>query len=387
MKPNRVIVTLLVLALAATLLLPFANLAENRLVTGTPYRFWSALTTGQLVAALALLVSLTGMAVSWYKRPVLNGNATLVCCLCLLLLVIYAAGDFARRSLEDAGPAARVSLSSAFWAQIFCLSLMMIDVLQRMTRSIFTQVFFALFAFAAVMLLFFSGALDQLSIMREYANRQEAFAGALVQHMMLVVSALGPALVIGVPLGVLALRRLRLRSGLFSTLNVFQTVPSIALFGLLVAPLSALGEAVPLFRELGIRGIGSTPAIIALVLYALLPIARNTYAGFAQVPTAAIEAAQGMGMTPQQILWRIEVPLALPVLLSGLRIVVVQSIGLAVVAALIGAGGLGTFVFNGLGQYAIDLVLLGAIPTIILAVLADCLLQLLVSLSRRKGVT
>lgn len=387
MKPNRVIVTLLVLALAATLMLPFANVAPNRLVSGEAYSFWAALPLGQLalVTALTMLVGL--MALFWHRWPGLFGNITLGACLLLLLAVIHAAGDFAARHLEDAGPAARASLSSAFWVQVFCLCLMMIDVLQRMTRSIFTQVFFALFAFAAVLLLFLSGALDQLSIMREYANRREVFAGELVQHMQLVFSALGPALVIGVPLGLLALRRLRLRSSLFSTLNVFQTIPSIALFGLLVAPLSALGEAVPLFRELGVRGIGSAPAIIALVLYALLPIARNTYAGFAQVPPAAIEAAQGMGMTPRQILWRVEVPLALPVLLSGLRIVVVQSIGLAVVAALIGAGGLGTFVFNGLGQYAIDLVLLGAIPTIMLAVLADCLLQLLVSLSRRKGVT
>lgn len=387
MKPNRVIVTLLVLALAATLLLPFVNMAPNRLVSGEPYSFWAALTGGQLALAGVLLALVALMSVFWHRHPGLCGNVSLVACLLLLLLVVYAAGNFAARNLEDAAPAVRVSLSSAFWVQIFCLCLMMIDVLQRMTRSVFTQVFFALFAFAALVLLFLSGALDQLSIMREYANRRDAFAGELGQHLMLVFSALGPALLIGVPLGLLALRRLRLRSSLFSTLNVFQTIPSIALFGLLVAPLSALGEAVPLFRDLGVRGIGSTPAIIALVLYALLPIARNTYAGFAQVPPAAIEAAQGMGMTPRQILWRVEVPLALPVLLSGLRIVVVQSIGLAVVAALIGAGGLGTFVFNGLGQYAIDLVLLGAIPTIVLAVLADCLLQLLVSLSRRKGAT
>ncbi|MCA1941464.1 MAG: ABC transporter permease, partial [Caenispirillum bisanense] len=192
-------------------------------------------------------------------------------------------------------------------------------------------------------------------------------------------------LLLGLPLGLLARRRATVRGGLFGLLNFFQTIPSIALFALLVAPLSALGDAVPLLKAVGIKGIGAAPAVIALVMYSLLPIVRNTYAGFAGVPAAAVEAARGMGMTQRQVLWRVEVPLALPVILSGLRIVMVQAIGLTVVAGLIGAGGLGTFIFQGLGQYAIDLVLLGAIPTIFLAVTADFFLQILVALSKPEG--
>jgi osmoprotectant transport system permease protein len=122
---------------------------------------------------------------------------------------------------------------------------------------------------------------------------------------------------------------------------------------------------------------------VALVLYALLPIARNTTAGISGVAPAIIDAARGMGMTRRQIFWRLELPLASPVLLAGLRIVLVQTIGLAVVAALIGAGGLGTFVFEGLGQYALDLVLLGALPAIFLALAADFLLQLAAAAVRR----
>jgi len=120
------------------------------------------------------------------------------------------------------------------------------------------------------------------------------------------------------------------------------------------------------------------------VLYALLPVARNTLTGIGDVSPAAIDAARGMGMTPGQVFWQVEVRLALPVLIAGLRIVTVQAIGLAVVAALIGAGGLGTFVFDGIGQYATDLVLLGALPAILLALAADFLLRLLAAaLSRR----
>jgi osmoprotectant transport system permease protein len=161
-------------------------------------------------------------------------------------------------------------------------------------------------------------------------------------------------------------------------------VPSIALFGLLIGPLSGLASAVPALGALGIGGVGPAPAIIALVLYALLPIARNTLAGLASVPAAAIDAGRGMGMTPRQLFWHVEMPLALPVLLAGLRIVMVQTIGLTVVAALIGAGGLGTFVFDGLGQYATDLVLLGALPAILLALGFDFLLRLATAAFRRR---
>jgi len=163
---------------------------------------------------------------------------------------------------------------------------------------------------------------------------------------------------------------------------MLQTIPSIALFGLLIIPLAAIAAAVPPLAALGVGGIGVAPAIVALVLYALLPIVRNTVAGLTGVDAAVINAALGMGLTSGQIFRRVELPLALPVFLAGLRIVTVQAIGLAVVAALIGAGGLGTFVFQGLGQYAVDLVLLGAVPAILLALAADFVLQTLSAVLR-----
>jgi osmoprotectant transport system permease protein len=188
-----------------------------------------------------------------------------------------------------------------------------------------------------------------------------------------------------VPLGVAAARRARIQGTLFAFLNLLQTIPSIALFGLLLVPLSALAEAVPTLAAIGIGGIGPAPAVIALILYGLLPIVRNTVAGIAGVAPAVIDAARGMGMTERQLFWRAELPLALPLFLAGLRIVTVQAVGLAVVAALIGAGGLGSFVFEGLGQYAADLVLLGALPAIMLALGADFLLQMLSSLAARDA--
>jgi len=183
---------------------------------------------------------------------------------------------------------------------------------------------------------------------------------------------------VALPLGILCHRIPRLRAGILGALNVVQTIPAIALYGILMAPLGALAAAVPLAAHLGIRGIGAAPAVLALFLYSLLPVVANTVTGLARVSPAAVEAARGMGMTRWQILTGVEFVLSLPTILTGIRIVLVQNIGLVTVAALIGGGGFGVFVFQGIGQTAIDLVLLGAIPTMALAFSAAVLLDALV---------
>jgi osmoprotectant transport system permease protein len=134
-----------------------------------------------------------------------------------------------------------------------------------------------------------------------------------------------------------------------------------------------------------VGGIGAAPAIVALALYALLPIVANTYAGLAGVPETMRDAGRGMGMSRARLLARVELPLAAPVILTGIRIVVVQNIGLAAVAALIGGGGFGTLVFRGMGQAAMDLVLLGTVPIVAMAILASLLFDVGIELTRRGG--
>jgi osmoprotectant transport system permease protein len=158
-------------------------------------------------------------------------------------------------------------------------------------------------------------------------------------------------------------------------LDIVQTIPSLALFGLLMAPLAFLAERSPVLTSLGVQGIGWAPAAIALTLYALLPVVRSTAAGFGSVDRGVVEAGLGLGMDRLQLLRRVELPLALPVVLGGIRVALVQAVGNTAVAALIGAGGLGVFIFQGLGQAAMDLVLLGALPTVALALLADLGMQ------------
>jgi osmoprotectant transport system permease protein len=381
---NQVRFVLLAIGATAVALSGFVGVAPNRLVSGSPLPLWaaaSALDTGGLAALGAVLL---GASIAKASRTVHYTAAASAAF--LLLLVLAAAGHAASVLMLGAKPATRVLLGPAFWVLLGCAALSLADALQRLRAGTAVRVFVVIAIVAGVTLLSVSGRFNALSIAREYEIRQQVFADAVVRHMTLVGASVGAALMIGLPLGVSAAKHPRLQPPLFASLNILQTIPSIALFGLLIIPLSALATAAPGLAAFGIAGIGVTPAVIALVLYALLPLVRNTVAGLTNVDSAAIEAGRGMGFSSRQILWQIELPLALPVLLAGLRIVTVQAIGLAVVAALIGAGGLGIFVFEGLGQYAVDLVLLGALPAILLALAADFVLQILTAALRRRFV-
>ena len=187
-----------------------------------------------------------------------------------------------------------------------------------------------------------------------FADHREEILSATADHMALVVSALLIAIAIAVPLGMLIVQRPALRAASIGIANVFQTIPSLALFGLLI-PIPFIG------------GIGRRTAIVALVLYALLPILRNTYVGLNGIDPAVLEAAEAMGMTSAQILFRVRFPLALSVILAGIRTATIITIGVATIAAEIGAGGLGTFIFRGVALVSDALILAGAVPAALLA--------------------
>ena len=183
------------------------------------------------------------------------------------------------------------------------------------------------------------------------------------QHLWMVMVAITVASAIGIPAGVLMTRKPALEKGIIGFANVIQTIPSLALFGFLI-PLPLLG------------GIGSSTAIVALILYALLPIIRSTYAGIKGVDPSVREAGRGMGMTDFQLLWQVEMPLALGVILAGIRVATITSVGVATIAAAIGAGGLGMYIFRGVAGVNTTLILAGSIPAALLALLADfCLGQ------------
>ncbi len=193
-----------------------------------------------------------------------------------------------------------------------------------------------------------------------FAHRAEILHVTL-EHVELVVISMLIAIAIAIPLGMLSIQHATLRGFALTLANIFQTIPSLALFGFLI-PIPFLG------------GIGKRTAIVALVLYALLPILRNTYVGLTGIDPAVLDAAEAMGMTSPQILWRVRLPLALSVILAGIRTATVITIGIATIAAAIGAGGLGTFIFRGVAMVSDPVILAGAIPAAILALGADFLL-------------
>jgi osmoprotectant transport system permease protein len=179
-----------------------------------------------------------------------------------------------------------------------------------------------------------------------------------LEHLWLVLIAIGIAAVVAIPGAVALTRRAGLRRGMLGVASILQTIPSLALFGFLL-PLPFIG------------GIGKHTAIIALCLYALLPILRNTLLGILGVDPGVRESAVAMGMTGNQILWQVELPLALPAILAGLRISTVATIGTATIAAAIGAGGLGVFIFRGIASVDTATVLAGAVPAAAMALVAD----------------
>jgi osmoprotectant transport system permease protein len=369
------------LALVGGALLPFASFSANRIVLGEPRGIAAGLPPAEAGLLYALLAAAAGVAL--LRTP---ARMRLAASLAALAGLMVMAGRAGTHLMPPDNDFARVSPSSGFWLLLFAFALLAADALTRLRLPPLWRLAGLAAAALGLALLLGSGGWDDLSILKEYQGRAEAFWREGRRHVVLAFGSLALATLAGVPLGVLCFRSARLRSPVLNVLNIVQTIPSIALFGLLIAPLAWVAATVPGAAALGIAGIGVAPALVALFAYSLLPVVSNTVAGLEAVPRQARDAAAGMGMTERQRLVEVEAPLAFPVILTGIRIVLVQNIGLATIAALIGGGGFGVFVFQGMGQTATDLILLGAIPTVLLAFAAAVVLDALVEMSAHRNV-
>lgn len=207
-------------------------------------------------------------------------------------------------------------------------------------------------------------------LINQFTMRWEDLLSATFQHMQLVLISMAIAILVGVPLGIAVSRLPSLKSWVIGGAGILQTIPSLALLGFMI----------PLF------GIGMTTAIAALFLYSLLPIIRNTFTGIQDVDKTIIEAARGMGMTNSQILFKIELPLALSIIMAGIRTATVINVGTATLAAFIGSGGLGDFIFIGIQRNIDALILIGALPAAILALIFDFLLGYMERLTTPRGL-
>jgi osmoprotectant transport system permease protein len=368
---------LLALAGAVT---PFVAFRPNRIVAGEAMMLWEALPAWETVLVGVVLAAAAVLAVLR-----LAARFRLLIGLAALLALAVAVGDAARTLTPPGDTISRTSPGTGFWLLALAFALLASDAVARLKLKPAVRIGLLAAIAAAIAAVLWSGLWNNLSVLREYANRRDEFWREAGTHVVLALGSLVAATVIGVPIGIVCDRVPRLRNAILNTLNAVQTIPSIALFGLLIAPLAWVAANVPGAAAIGIAGIGTAPALVALFLYSLLPVVANTVSGLDGVPADAEEAARGMGMTQTQRLLQIELPLAFPVILTGIRIVLVQNIGLATVAALIGGGGFGVFVFQGVGQTAMDLVLLGAVPTVAMAFAAGIVLDAVVEMVSPGG--
>ncbi|PTQ79795.1 osmoprotectant transport system permease protein [Trichococcus patagoniensis] len=364
--------TLLLLSFVGAVAFVFMTLVElkpNRISQGIKYsslEFFGSLGMVLLVLWGSLIL------LAFYEKKAKNIIIFILTSLLLLLLfwiLQLKTGDYTAGMTS-----ARVSFSSGFYVQIFCMYMLFSTYTQRIKEHKYIKWIGFLSIFTILAYFMFTGTLDDLSLIKEYNIKKMQFTDNMRIHALLTFSSVVTGAIIAIPLGFLAYSKKKLEDKIMVPLSIIETIPSLSLFGILLVPLSGLGK-LPFFDAIGVSGIGWAPAYIALTLYTLLPIGRNTLTGFYSVEKNVIEAAKGMGMSKRQILMKIELPLAFPIIFTGIRIAFIQTIGGAVLAGLVGGGGMGTFVFLGLGEASPDLILLGVLPIVFFTVLLDYILR------------
>lgn len=365
---------------AAGLFSPFVLFRANRIVPGDALFLLDALPSWP---GYLLLAVLAGGAILSLLR--LDARTRLGVSFAVLILLAIGLGWAVDSVTPEGDKISRTAPALGFWLETLAFGLLAADSVVRLGLKPLSRIALLIAVGLAIVAILLSGIWSDLSVLREYANRADVFWREAATHIALALGSLVAAALVGLPLGIAIHPTKRLRGVVTGVLSAVQTIPSIALFGLLIAPLAWFAATVPAAAAIGIAGIGPAPALLALFLYSLMPVVSNTLAGLDAVPPHADEAARGMGMTDAERLLQVQLPLAFPSILAAIRIVLVQNIGLATVAALIGGGGFGVFVFQGVGQTAMDLVLLGAVPTVALAFASAVILDAAVELVSVKG--
>lgn len=369
MKPSFLKARLgLTLAVLSVLFLPLGAFRPNRVVNGIPFKGAALLEGGGWAGVIGWGVGLVLVIMSilyvfrsrfgsrlpsqliltapWLWIPVPG-------LLLILLSQLRPTGvDF---DLE----VARISLSAGFWLLLAGVLLLQSSA-PRGSLLLILTVTVTLAVPAA-------GLTPHLALVKEFLNIRGMFFVELKRHLILALASVTVAVLPGILLGYACHRRPRLREWILGAVNLFQVAPTLSLLGLIMIPLTILSKNVPVVAALGIRGIGFAPAFIVLTLYCLLPITANAYSGFDQVEGSVVDSAAAMGMTHKQIFRKVLFPLAFPVIFSGIRTAVTQNVGNTILAGLIGGGGMGALIFLGLSQSASDLVILGTLPVVLMA--------------------
>ena len=308
---DRVLLALFSLGLAVAFFGGFLNHAPNRLATGVAY----PLSQAPALEAAAAMTGLCGLAfLSFARARKLRSFATILAAASILWGSLAGAGHFAAILMQAGPPAARASLGPAFWTLASVAILAIVDAVQRGNFGFLARACIGAAFCAGFFLMAAAGDFDNLSLAREFSNNRGIFVSELLHHLGLVCAAIFFALMIGVPLTVLVLRKKAAAGFVFASLGILQTIPSIALFGVLIAPMSRLSELLPLLARSRDQWNRPGAGVLALTLYSLLPLVRGFYTGFSEVAMEVKDAAAAIGFGWRRLFIEVELPLALPAL-------------------------------------------------------------------------
>jgi len=367
-RARVVAITGSVLGAAATLTPAFLVFKPNRVVDGVSkstvevFGVWGWAIVGMWALAAVLSAVPIPHRLKGYAVGLLGGAASLV--------TLWQAGVAGTEYTATVGDVARMSLAPAFWI-VLLASYVVVFAATAWIRPGWRRVLITYAPILGIVALLVTGRLDSLSIMREYAINSTEFWVQLRLHLIYVLGATACGILIGLPAGLIAARRPKTEPAVFGVLNVLNVLPVLAFIGLLNPLLTWLSETIPALAAINVRGVGWTPVLIVLTAYATYPIARNAYTAMLTLDRSVLDAASGVGMGRWRRLFDLELPLAAPVIIAGIRIALVQTTAGAIIAGLVGGGGLGSFVFLGASQTATDLILMGTIPIVVLGLFFD----------------
>lgn len=352
----------------------FCSLAQNRIVSSAP------VSVEEIAGKYYFIFFIVLLPVIFKSDKLLNRFLKFVIVFFVFYTLLFMAGDFASQAVKN-NHGARFSLSSGFWffsggVIFFYVSLISSE------KKIYQRVIFQIISFLPFFVFSYYGFFSDFAVAIEFALNSKRFFVELKNHFYISYGSVFMGCCVGIPLGIYLFRSGKNEKKVFYFLNIIQTIPGIAFFTIMMAPLAFLSTSFLFLQKAGISGVGTAPAVIVLFLYSLLPVVRNTVEGLKIIDGSVIESGRGMGMKSSEIFFKIELPLSLPVILNGIRVALVHCVGSTAVAALIGAGGLGVFIFQGIGQGADDLILLGTFPLIIMAVISDRLMEFLTQISK-----
>ena len=346
--------------ISALLWQPLAYFKQGRLSAGTPVMLHDAVGASALAGVLlvGLFIGLCLLSLRFGETAGLAASAVSALLPSLLMLAVSS-----HPPAFPAEPGYRFALGSGFWLSGIGFAMIATSGKSRGAGLLVLA--------ASIAIVFVGGMSPNLSLYKEYLNRKATFTAEIGNHLKLAFLSALAAILPGVLLGYLCHANRKARALVLGMINFIQVLPTLSLLGIIMLPLTSLARRFPILQELGIRGIGFTPAFIALGLYCLFPITMNTMAGFSNIDQRILFGASAMGMTPSQVFVKVKLPLAFPVIFSGIRTAITQNVGNATIAGLVGGGGMGTLIFLGLSQAAYDLVLLGSLPVVFMALFLD----------------